>query len=150
MQFTYIDTDYLKRRIRVTEYYNKVVVVGAVGDNVDTDYQTRYLPSGDLLVAFRVATEGSVPNTDRVGRVHHRTWFDIITQGNLANFASRQVSYGSIVYVEGSLGQVGIVTSRGVHELHLVVDAQELRILDALADDGKLPNIDNIPFQLDC
>lgn len=77
---------------------NKVILVGRLG----RDPETRYLPSGQQVCNFSLATDETYK--DRAGERQKRTeWHRITMYGRLAEIAQQYLKRGSLVYVEGRL-----------------------------------------------
>lgn len=77
---------------------NKVILVG----NLGRDPEMRYMPSGDALVSFSIATTDSWK--DKNGQKQEKTeWHNISIFGKLAEIAGEYLKKGSSVYVEGRL-----------------------------------------------
>lgn len=77
---------------------NKAILVGHLG----RDPETKYLPSGDPVTSFSIAT--SEQWKDKQGQKQERTeWHNCVVFGRLAEIAAEYLRKGSQVYVEGSL-----------------------------------------------
>lgn len=77
---------------------NKVILVG----NLGRDPETRYLPSGEAVCNFSIATTDTWK--DKSGQKQERTeWHSISIFGKLAEIASQYLKKGSSVYLEGRL-----------------------------------------------
>jgi single-strand DNA-binding protein len=77
---------------------NKVILVG----NIGRDPEMRYMPSGDALASFSVATTDNWK--DKNGQKQERTeWHRISMFGKLAEIAGEYLKKGSSVYIEGRL-----------------------------------------------
>ena len=77
---------------------NKVILVG----NLGADPDIRYLPSGGMVTALRLAT-GEVWK-DQDGKQQERTeWHRVVFYRRLAEVAAEFLKKGSKIYVEGSL-----------------------------------------------
>lgn len=77
---------------------NKVILVG----NLGRDPEMRYMPSGDALASFSIATTDSWK--DKNGQKQERTeWHRISMFGKLAEIAGEYLKKGSSVYIEGRL-----------------------------------------------
>lgn len=77
---------------------NKVLLIGHLG----RDPEVRYLPSGDPVANFSVAT--SEQWKDKSGNKQERTeWHNIAVFGKLADIAKQILHKGSAVYVEGRI-----------------------------------------------
>lgn len=77
---------------------NKVILIG----NLGRDPEIRHLEGGTAVGRFSVATNESYK--DKSGEWQKVTeWHDVVVWRNLAERAERQLSKGSLVYIEGKL-----------------------------------------------
>ena len=77
---------------------NKVNLIG----NLGKDPETRYLPSGDAVANFSIATTEKFK--DKSGAMQeHTEWHRISFFGRQAEIAGEYLKKGSPVYVEGSI-----------------------------------------------
>ena len=77
---------------------NKVILVG----NLGRDPETKYLPSGDAVCNFSIAT--SETWKDKAGEKQEATeWHRISAFGKLAEICGQYLKKGSTVYIEGSI-----------------------------------------------
>ena len=77
---------------------NKAIIVG----NLGKDPEMRYMPSGDAICNFSVATTDSWK--DKNGEKQEKTeWHRISMFGKLAEIAGEYLKKGSQVYLEGRL-----------------------------------------------
>ena len=77
---------------------NKVILIG----NLGKDPETRYLPSGDAVANFSVATTEKFK--DKSGAMQeHTEWHRISFFGRQAEIAGEYLKKGSPVYVEGRI-----------------------------------------------
>lgn len=77
---------------------NKVILVG----NLGRDPEMRYMPNGDAVANFSIATTDSWK--DKAGVKQERTeWHRISMFGKLAEIAGEYLKKGSSCYVEGKL-----------------------------------------------
>src|SRR5271154_533199 len=77
---------------------NKVILVG----NLGRDPELRYIPSGQPVASFTVATSESY--TDRAGARQKRTeWHNIVAWGKLAELCGQYLKKGRQVYIEGRI-----------------------------------------------
>jgi single-strand DNA-binding protein len=77
---------------------NKVILVG----NLGRDPEMRYMPSGDALASFSIATTDNWK--DKNGQKQERTeWHRISMFGKQAEIAGEYLKKGSSVYIEGRL-----------------------------------------------
>lgn len=77
---------------------NKVILVG----NLGRDPEMRYMPSGDAVASFSIATTDNW--RDKNGQKQERTeWHRISMFGKQAEVAGEYLKKGSSVYIEGRL-----------------------------------------------
>jgi single-strand DNA-binding protein len=77
---------------------NKVMLIG----NVGKDPEIRYLPGGNAVANFSLATNESYKNKE--GKVEERTeWHKLVAFGKLAEICSEYVSKGKQIYIEGRI-----------------------------------------------
>lgn len=77
---------------------NKAIIIG----NLGKDPEMRYMPSGDAICNFSVATTDSWKGKD--GEKQEKTeWHQISMFGKLAEVAGKYLKKGSQVYIEGRL-----------------------------------------------
>jgi len=140
--------------------FNRITIVG----NLGRDPEMRYLPSGDPVASFSVATTERWRTRD--GQQQERTtWFNVSAFGKLAETCSQFLHKGSYAYIEGPLSQREYTDRDGAQRTSLDVRAREMRMLDrrdeggepgaemgspvatgAPAPAGQDANMDDIPF----
>ncbi len=77
---------------------NKVILIG----NLGKDPETRYLPSGDAVANFSIATTETFK--DKSGaKQEHTEWHRISFFGRQAEIAGEYLKKGSPVYIEGRI-----------------------------------------------
>ncbi len=77
---------------------NKAILVG----NLGRDPEIRYLPSGQSVANFSIATTETF--TDRSGARQERTeWHRIVAWGKLAELCGQYLKKGRQVYIEGRI-----------------------------------------------
>ncbi|MCA1926470.1 MAG: single-stranded DNA-binding protein, partial [Thiobacillus sp.] len=77
---------------------NKVILVG----NLGRDPEMRYLPSGEAVANFSVATTDKYK--DKSGQLaEHTEWHNIAFFGRTAEVCGQYLKKGSQVYIEGSI-----------------------------------------------
>ena len=77
---------------------NKVILVG----NLGKDPEMRYMPNGDAVANFSIATTDSWKDKSG-GRQERTEWHNIAMYRRLAEIAGEYLKKGSSVYVEGRL-----------------------------------------------
>ncbi len=78
---------------------NKVILVG----NLGKDPETRYLPSGDAVTNFSIATTESWKDKASGEKKEATEWHRISTFGKLAEICAEYLKKGSQVYIEGKI-----------------------------------------------
>ena len=107
---------------------NKVILVG----NLGADPDIRYLPTGGMVTALRLAT-GEVWK-DQDGKQQERTeWHRVVFYRRLAEVAAEFLKKGSKIYVEGSL-HTQQWDKDGEKRYATEVVAKELYLLDRAGD----------------
>src|SRR5256885_9359517 len=77
---------------------NKVILVG----NLGKDPEVRYLPSGNPVANFSIATSENF--TDKSGTKQERTeWHNVVVYGKQAELCGQYLKKGRQCYVEGRL-----------------------------------------------
>ena len=77
---------------------NKVILIG----NLGKDPETRYLPSGDAVANFSIATTEKFK--DKSGaQQEHTEWHRVSFFGRQAEIAGKYLKKGSPVYIEGRI-----------------------------------------------
>jgi single-strand DNA-binding protein len=112
--------------------YNKIIIIG----NLGRDPEMRYLPSGDPVADFSVATSERRRGADGQQQ-EQTTWFRVSAFGKLAETCSQFLHKGSYVYVEGSLSQRDWTDRDGNTRSSLEVRAREMRMLDRRGESGE-------------
>ncbi len=112
--------------------YNKVTIIG----NLGRDPEMRYLPSGDPVASFSVATSERFKTRD--GQQQERTtWFRVSAFGKLADTCNQYLHKGSYVYIEGTLSQQEYTDREGAQRTSLEVRLREMKMLDKRGDGGE-------------
>lgn len=111
---------------------NKVILVG----NLGKDPEVRYMPNGNAVANFTVATSESWK--DQQGQQQERTeWHNIVMYRRLAEVAGEYLKKGSKVYIEGKLQ-----TSKwqdqatGQDRYKTEINASEMQMLDSRGQGG--------------
>lgn len=104
--------------------FNKITIIG----NLGTDPEMRYMPSGDAVTSFSVATNRRYRTRDGEQR-DETEWFRVNAWGRLAETTNQYLEKGSLVYVEGRLSSRSWVGQDGQTRFSNEVRAQELKFL---------------------
>ena len=105
---------------------NKVIIVGNLGQ----DPEVRYMPNGNAVANFSVATSESWK--DQQGQLQERTeWHRISVYKRLAEIAGEYLRKGSKVYLEGKLQTREWQDQQGQKRYTTEIIANELQMLDS-------------------
>ncbi|MCX8518644.1 MAG: single-stranded DNA-binding protein [Methylophilaceae bacterium] len=109
---------------------NKVILVG----NLGRDPEVRYMPNGEAVANFSVATTDNWKDKD--GKKQERTeWHNIVMYRRLAEIAGEYLKKGSAVYLEGSL-RTRKWEKDGVTRYSTEVIADNMQMLGGKRDEG--------------
>jgi single-strand DNA-binding protein len=103
---------------------NKVILVG----NLGKDVELRYLPNGDAVANFSMATTESWKDKSGV-KQEKVEWHNIVMYRRLAEIAGEYLKKGSSVYIEGSL-QTRKWEKDGVTRYSTEIIARSMQMLD--------------------
>jgi len=113
--------------------FNRITIVGYLG----RDPEMRYLPSGDPVTSFTVATTEPGRTQDGQQQPDRTTWFRVSAFGRLAETCNQFLHKGSYVYLEGTLAQREYTDRDGAQRTSLDVRAREMRMLDRRGEGGE-------------
>ena len=103
---------------------NKILIIGNLGG----DPEMRYVPSGQAVTSFSVATNRRYTTAD--GERHDETeWFRISAWGRLAETCNQFLTKGRQVYVEGRLRSRTYETRDGQTRFVNEITANDVRFL---------------------
>jgi single-strand DNA-binding protein len=77
---------------------NKIILIG----NLGKDPETRYLPSGEAVTNFSIATSEKWKNKSGEPQ-EHTEWHRISTFGKIAEICGEYLKKGAPVYIEGKI-----------------------------------------------
>ena len=110
---------------------NRVILLGNVGQ----DPEMRYLPSGEAVAKFSIAT--SETWKDKAGSKQERTdWHRIEFIGRTAEIVGEYVKKGRQVYVEGSVRYDKWTDKEGVEKLLTKIKGDKLTLLGSREGGG--------------
>lgn len=132
---------------------NKAQIIGYLGK----DPEIKYLPSGDMVASFTVATNERYK--DKTGQLIDKTeWHNVTAFSYLAEIIKKYLKKGSLIYVEGKINTKKWQDSNGNDRYSTGIIAKVMKILpknDGLKLDGnhkaqengdKSNVFDDIPF----
>lgn len=106
--------------------FNKIIVVG----NLGRDPELRYTPQGNAVCDFSIATNEK--RRDKSGEMQDvTTWFKVTSWGKQAENASKYLSKGRSVYIEGRLRLEEYTDRDGKTRFSLEVTASEIQFLSS-------------------
>ena len=104
--------------------FNKIIIVG----NLGRDPELRYTPQGSAVCNFSVAT--SEKKRDKAGELQEvTTWFRVTLWNKQAENASKYLTKGSPVYVEGRLRIEEWTDRDGKNRSTLEVNATDMHFI---------------------
>jgi len=113
---------------------NKVTLIGRLGRNPET----RYMPNGDVVCNFSVATDES--RKDAQGNRQERTeWHNITMYRRLAEIATQYLKKGSLVYLEGKIQSRKYTGKDGVERTAYDIVGSEMKMLGGGQDGQNAP-----------
>lgn len=140
--------------------YHTIIIVG----NLGRDPEMRYIPSGQAVTNFNVATNRQYTSSDG-NQVKETIWFRVSVWGRQAETCNQYLKSGSRVLIEGRLrpdpdsgGPRVWARQDGSHGASYEVTAQTVRFLSTRAEDdayqtgdfepgqGMADSDDDIPF----
>lgn len=103
---------------------NKAIIVGHLGK----DPEVRYLPSGEAVANFSVATSSKYKN--KSGEVVEETeWHRCSVFGKLAEICEQYLLKGSLVYIEGRLKTRKWTDTANVERYSTEINVREMTML---------------------
>lgn len=115
---------------------NRVVLIGNLGQ----DPTTRYLPSGDAVTNFTIATTESWKDKKTNEKQEHTEWHRISTFGRRAEVAGEYLVKGSKVYIEGRIRTRKWQDQEGNDRYSTEIVCDQLQFLDSKKrEDGGRP-----------
>lgn len=104
---------------------NKVILIG----NLGKDPETRYLPSGEALTSFSIATSETWKDKTSGEKKEATEWHRISAFGKLAEICGEYLRKGSQVYIEGSLRTRKWQDKEGQDRYTTEIRADQMRML---------------------
>jgi len=111
--------------------FNKIIIVG----NLGRDPEMRYTPQGTPVCNFSIATNER--RKDRAGELQDiTTWFKVTVWGKQAETASKYLTKGKSVYIEGRLHVEEWTDKEGKPRQTLEVNASDMHFIDSAGGGG--------------
>ena len=104
---------------------NKVILIGRIG----RDPEVRYMPNGEAVANFSVATSESWKGKD--GQKQERTeWHNVTLYRKLAEIAGQYLKKGSQVYIEGKIQSRKYTGKDGIERTAYEIIGSEMKMLE--------------------
>ena len=111
--------------------FNKIILVG----NLGRDPELRYTPQGTAVCSFSMATNEK--RRDKSGEFQNiATWFKVTLWGNQAETASKYLTKGKQVYIEGRLRMEEYTDREGAIQKTLEVNGSDMQFIGSREDGG--------------
>ena len=122
--------------------FNKITIIG----NLGRDPELRYTPAGDAVCDFSVAVNDR--KRDKAGEWHDvTTWFKVTFWRKQAENASKYLTKGRQVYVEGRLEVDEWSDRDGKNRHSLAIQGTELQFLGGREDEASFQHQHLIPLR---
>ncbi|WP_274584931.1 single-stranded DNA-binding protein [Neisseria leonii] len=118
---------------------NKVMLIG----NLGRDPEVRYMPNGDPVCNFSIATSESW-NDRQTGQRQERTeWHNITLYRRLAEVAGQYLKKGSQVYIEGRIQSRKYTGKDGIERTAYDIIGNEMQMLGSRQNSSSAPYDDD-------
>lgn len=104
---------------------NQVQIIGHLGK----DPETRYLPSGDAVCNFSIATTEKWKDKATGDAKEQTEWHRISTFGKLAEICGQYLKKGSLTFVQGSIKTRKYTDKDGVEKFSTEIKADTMKML---------------------
>ena len=112
---------------------NKVILVGYLG----RDPEVRYMPNGDAVCNFSIATSESWNDRNSGQRQERTEWHNITLYRRLAEVAGQYLKKGSQVYIEGKIQSRKYTDKQGIERTAYEIIGSEMKMLGGGNDSGQ-------------
>lgn len=106
---------------------NKVLLIGRLG----RDPELRYMPNGEAVCNFSVATGESWTDKNSGQRVERTEWHNIVLYRRLAEIAGQYLKKGAQVYLEGRIQSRKYTDKQGLERTAYDIVCSEMKMLDS-------------------
>lgn len=114
---------------------NKVILIG----NLGRDPEVRYMPNGEAVCNFSIATSESWNDKQSGNRVERTEWHNITMYRRLAEIAGQYLKKGSQVYIEGKIQSRKYTGKDGIERTAYDIIASEMKMLGGRNSGGSVP-----------
>ena len=123
---------------------NKVFLIGNLGRDPDI----RYMPNGEAVVNFSIATSECWNDRQSGQRVERTEWHNITMYRRLAEIAGQYLKKGSQVYIEGRIQSRKYTDKDGIERTAYDIIGNEMKMLGSRnASAGGAPFDDSNAYQ---
>ncbi len=120
---------------------NKVILVG----NLGKDPETKYMPSGDCVCNFTLATTDSWKDKQSGEKIEKTEWHNIVMFRRLAEVAGEYLRKGSQIYIEGKLKTRKWQDKNGNDRWTTEIEARDMQMLGGRGGNAGLSAPDERP-----
>ena len=114
---------------------NKVMLIG----NLGRDPEVRYMPNGEAVANFSIATSESWNDRQSGQRVERTEWHNITMYRRLAEIAGQYLKKGSQVYIEGRIQSRKYTGKDGIERTAYDIIANEMKMVGPREGGGAAP-----------
>lgn len=111
---------------------NKATIIGRVG----RDPEVRYMPSGDAVAVFSVATSERRKNKETGEVTEDTTWHRVSCWGKLGEIAGEYLKKGALVYIDGKMVHRKYTGQDGIERTSVEIRASEMKMLSGRDANG--------------
>ena len=104
---------------------NRVILIG----NLGKDVELKYMPSGDAVCNFSIATTDSWKDKTSGEKVEKTEWHNIVMFKRQAEIAGEYLKKGSQVYIEGKLKTRKWQDKNGNDRYTTEIEARDMQML---------------------
>ena len=104
---------------------NKVILIG----NLGRDPELRYMPNGDAVCNFSIATSESWNDRNSGQRQERTEWHNITLYRRLAEVAGQYLKKGSQVYIAGKIQSRKYTDKQGIERTAYDIIGNEMKML---------------------
>ena len=122
---------------------NKVILIG----NLGRDPEVRYMPNGEAVANFSIATSESWNDRQSGQRVERTEWHNITLYRRLAEVAGQYLKKGSQVYIEGRIQSRKYTGKDGIERTAYDFIGSEMKMLGARNASGGAASYDEGGYQ---
>lgn len=123
---------------------NKAILIG----NLGKDPETRYLPNGDAVCNFSIATSEQWTDKHSGEKKETTEWHNVVAFRKLAEICAKYLAKGSSVYVEGRIKTEKWQDKEGNDRYTTKIYADNMRMLGGKRDgEQSAPRSESTPAQ---